>query len=137
MQTMKRFFPLILLIALGAGIFGYLQWNKPHTDVSQSPSDIAIAPSELLAQFNTDENAANSKYLDKIIEVEGIVKSINPVQNGGSVSLDASDDMASVTCEFENLSDISEIKLGDKVKVKGLCSGKLIDVVLNRCALSK
>jgi hypothetical protein len=134
---MKKFLPIVLVLALLGGGYGYMQWNKKHADVAAAKSDVAISPSDLLKEFNEDENLANSKYLDKVIEVEGTVKSINTVDVGGSVSLDTGDEMASVTCEFENASDVVGVKVGDKLRVKGLCSGKLIDVVLNRSAIVK
>lgn len=134
---MKKFLPVFIIMALLAGAIAYMQWNKSHTDVAATKSDVTLSPDKLLEEFNNDENAANTMYLDKIIEVAGTVKSVNQVDVGGSISLDTGDPMASVTCEFENSADVASVKEGDKIKVKGLCSGKLIDVVLNRCAVVK
>ena len=78
---------------------------------------------------------ADSLYLDKIVQIEGIILKINEVENGGSISLDTGNPMSSIICEFENKSDVSNVKVGDQVKVKGFCTGKLMDIVLSRCSL--
>ena len=70
-----------------------------------------------------------------LVILEEIVLSINKVTEGGSISLDTGDAMASIICEFENQVDIANVKVGDKVKVKGFCTGMLMDVVLSRCSL--
>jgi hypothetical protein len=47
--------------------------------------------------------------------------------------------MAAVTCSFysEEAGNIKKINPGDEVTVKGKCTGKLMDVVLNKCSLVK
>ena len=65
---MKKFLPYILLLAILGGGYGYLQYNKGHKETSGVEADISISPQDLLQAFETDESAANLKYLDKIIE---------------------------------------------------------------------
>lgn len=132
---MKKYLPFILIIAIGSGIFGYMQYNKSHKETDGATADVVISPKELLDAYDGDESAANQLYLDKIIEVEGTVRSINEVEVGSSISLDTGDEMSSIICEFEMLDAISSVKVGDKVTVKGFCTGKLMDIVLVRCSL--
>ena len=51
--------------------------------------------------------------------------------------LETGDDMASVICEFENGSEISDIKISSIVTIKGICTGILSDIVLTRCSIKK
>ncbi|MBK8670348.1 MAG: hypothetical protein IPN89_13215 [Saprospiraceae bacterium] len=131
---MKKFLPIVLLVAIISGIIGYQQYNKSHAETKDAKSDIVISPAELLKNYETDEAAADKAYLDKILEVSGVIKTINEVPTGSSLSLDTGSE-ASITCEFESHDAISGMKVGDKVTIKGFCSGKLIDVVLVRCSL--
>ncbi len=132
---MKKYLLVIALLALLGGVIGYRMYNQPHVETAGTTADVVISPVDLLTAYQLDEGKANSMYLDKIIEVEGIVLSINKVTEGGSISLDTGDAMASIICEFENQVDIANVKVGDKVKVKGFCTGMLMDVVLSRCSL--
>lgn len=132
---MRKLLPVIILVIIISTIVGYNMYNKSHVDTKDSKADVTISPSKLLSEFETDEAAANTKYLDQIIEVKGIVKLINQVETGGSLSLDSGNEMASIICEFESKESIAGVKVGDEVVVKGVCSGMLSDIVLVRCSL--
>ncbi len=132
---MKKYLIIIPLLALIGAFVGYRMYNKPHTETAGSVADVVISPADLLAAYDMDEVKADSTYLDKIIELEGIVININQIEKGGSISLDTGNPMSSIICEFENQSDIANVKVGDNVKVKGFCTGKLMDIVLSRCSL--
>jgi hypothetical protein len=132
---MKKYFPYFLIIIVVVGVVGYNMYNKDHKETKDSTSDVVISPKELLAIYEQDEVAADAKYLDKIIEVKGIVKEIHNISNGGSISLDTGNEMASIICEFESAAAYANVKVGDEVNVKGFCTGKLMDIVLTRCSL--
>ncbi len=132
---MKKVILFICILAVAAGFFGYFKYNQPHTETAGSVADFVISPSDLLQAYEADENAANKKYLDKIIQVEGVVKAYNFVDGGGSLSLETGSEMSAIICEFESKDNISKIKIGERVKIKGICTGKLMDIVLVRCSL--
>jgi hypothetical protein len=132
---MSKFLPYILGFAILGGGYGYLQYNKGHKETVGAKADITISPQDLLNAFETDENAANQKYLDKIIEIEGIVKAFNQTETGSSLSLETGSEMSAIICEFETANAVKDIPIGQKVKIKGFCTGKLMDVVLVRCSL--
>lgn len=132
---MKKILPYIIAFILVSGAVGYFMYNKPHNETKGATSDVIISPADLLKAYETDEAAADLAFLDKILEVEGIVKSINVLDQGSSLSLDAGSEMSSITCEFEGADALAGVKPGDKVKIKGFCTGKLMDIVLVRCSL--
>lgn len=132
---MKKFIPIILLLVIAGGALGYYMYNKPHAETKDAAADVTISPAELLAIYDQDEAKANEMYLDKIIEVEGTVKEVNLLESGGSITLDTGNDMSAIICEFESGDALGSVKAGDIVKVKGFCSGKLMDIVLVRCSM--
>lgn len=132
---MKKYLLIIALLALIGSVVAYRMYNKPHVETADSTADVVITPAELLAAYDQDEMKADSLYLDKIVQIEGIILKINEVENGGSISLDTGNPMSSIICEFENKEDVANVKVGDQVKVKGFCTGKLMDIVLSRCSL--
>ncbi len=125
---------VIAILALVGAFVGYQMWNKPHLETANADADAILTPSDLLAEFTKDEAAANTKYLDKILQVKGKVLSINTVETGSSLSLDTGDMMASISCGFEAKDAIVAVKVGDEITVKGFCAGMLTDVSLERCS---
>jgi len=135
---MKKIIVLIAILIGGAGAFGYYYYNKHRSGVSGlTPVSIADAK-DLYAEYSADENTANAKYLGKVVEVFGIVQSIETDDRGTmSVTLNSGNELGSVNCQFEKQDEMPDIKNGSPVMVKGFCSGLLLDVVLVDCELVK
>ncbi len=137
---MKKKIGLGILIALLAGSFyGYTQWTKPHREVAAAAEDLNIAATDLFKAFSTNEATANPKYLDKLIKVCGTVADNSVTDNGvTTVQLATGDEMGIVMCELDKLTkqEKTSFAKGQTVCFKGLCSGYLTDVVLNRCVLT-
>ncbi len=134
---MKKKYLYIILSLIVATFIIYKIYNKEHVNTTTVASDVIIEPKELLNAFQLDEESANKKYLDKIIEIKGMVKAVNNLDKGGNIVLETGDDMSSVICEFENGSKISDIKVSSIVTIKGICTGILSDIVLTRCSIKK
>ncbi len=138
---MKKIIGLVVLVAVLAGVFyGYKQWTKPHLDVAAASEDMSLSAKDLFAAFSTNEAEANPKYLDKVIKICGTVAE-NSATNEGSttVQLETGDAMGVIVCELDQLSkqEKTNFEKGETVCFKGLCSGYITDVVLNRCVLTK
>lgn len=134
----KILFSLAIIMVLGA-IIAYLMYNKPHKDVAGTQSDFQISAAELFKAFNEDEQAANAKYLEKIIEVQGVVvgdlNTDNPAEP--SLFLETGDDFGVISCGFpqSETESLLNIKSGTNIQIKGLCKGKTMDVVLTNCTI--
>lgn len=132
----------IILIAVGtivvisAGIGIYL-WNKPHKNMQRAEADMSITAPELMAAFNEDETAANATYLDKVVAVTGTVTEATTNDGVTLVSLETNDDFGAISCELDRFSEHNRTTFtpGEQITLKGLCSGKTIDVVLVQCVL--
>ncbi len=125
----KKVLIFILLIITGAGIFGYLQWNKPHSDMNKANVDMSIAANILMKEYD------DAKFLNKTIQVTGTIKEVQVENTTTSIKLEAEDPMGDISCELDKYSDQKgkQYKVGDKVTFKGICTGKLMDVVIDRC----
>lgn len=135
---MKRWFGiLILLFAIGGVAVYFYTFKKPARTAASEEALYSVSVNDLVSEFEKDENAANAKYLNKVIKVHGTVVSVSDSENEISVTLKEVDSSAGVTCSFEKASlDKSKVTPGQKVFIKGICSGFLMDVVLNKCALT-
>jgi len=129
----------IVVIAIAVGVALYM-YNKPHKDIAGSEADVKIEAVMLFDNYTQDEVTANAKYLDKVISVSGTVGSINRENaEEPSLNLNTNDMMGVVTCQFlpEHAYELDNIQEGDKITVKGQCTGMLMDVVLIRCSVEK
>lgn len=133
---MKKIFQIGLLLAIvGSGV-GFMIYHKPHQNMLSTKADFQMTASELYSYFETDESAANKRYLDKVIEINGTVQTISKAKDGTrSITLDAGGVLGGVICKLDNLSQHkrSEFETGEMIYLKGICTGLLMDVVLIRC----
>ena len=133
---MKKYLKYILILVLAGVAIGLYMYNKPHQNISKAKADLEMTAPELFSDFENDETAANTRYLDKIVAIEGVVKAVTKDENGmTSVTLEAGSDMFGVICQLDDFSKHkrSDFQEGEKVKFKGICTGVLMDVVLVRC----
>jgi len=140
MKRLKKILTPLLLLVLAAAGYGWYAFNKKPADVRQQSADMEIKAKDLLQLFQQNEAAANARYVDKVIVVSGVVLSMQTDAEGKTtLSLDTGDPMATVTCSFynEETAALKQINKGNPVRVKGICTGMLSDVILNKCSLVK
>lgn len=133
---MKKILLYLLPIVLIGLTAAYYMYNKPHQNMQRSAADLQMTAAELYRQFDTDESAANTQYLDKVIAVTGRVKEVITDEEGIiSVHLENDGEMFGVVCQLDQLSEHqrTDFPIGETVTLKGICTGKLMDVVLVRC----
>ncbi|HNT22072.1 MAG TPA: hypothetical protein PKL70_16665 [Saprospiraceae bacterium] len=128
---------LILILALSGVYIGYRMWNKPHLDIASAGPAASLTASELLAEYQSDESAANAKYLNKVISINGVIEAVSKEADQVSIRLATEDVMATVICNLDPFSSHAETEFvtGRNINLKGVCSGILTDVVLDRCVV--
>jgi RecG-like helicase len=117
----------------------YMYHKKP-ADIRKESARFELSAASLVADFNQDETVANQKYTDKVIAVKGKVTEVKIDPAGqATVFLDSGDPMAAVTCSFYKEESMAAVALqqGAEIIIKGKCTGKLMDVVLNKCSINK
>lgn len=138
---MKRTLLFLVPLIVVAVLVAYFMYNKPHQNIQKASVDETISASALLDAYEKDETAANEQFLDKVIAVEGIVRDKSTNDDGQvQINLETGDPLASVTCTMDHLSEhegLEAIQKGDKVTLKGICTGMLMDVIIDRCVLIK
>jgi hypothetical protein len=139
---MSRKAVVVLLLVILAIVAAFIIWKwvfkKSEVSVSSKKADIEIEASVLTHEFEENEEAANAKYLGKVIAVSGIVNSISEDEENLSVYLKNAEDISGIMCTLKKITvaDI-QIKPGDQIKIKGMCDGYLMDVKLNKCSLER
>ena len=123
-------FLIIIFTLLGSAYAWFFIWNKPQQNIKAAKAT-RVQAAILFSEYSTNENTANSKYIDKVVEVTGEVNSISKNTEGKTVVLLKTDNlMFGVNCTLEEDAPITE---GETISIKGICTGYLTDVVLIRC----
>lgn len=127
---------VVLFIAVSAILVGLYLFNMKHTNMAKAKPDFVVTASSLQKEFEDNEIIASSKYIKKILEVTGTIVSITPADsNNINISLKTGNDISSVICTFQAIANLSTLKNGDEISIRGECSGFLMDVLLNNCAV--
>jgi len=128
----------ILLTAIAiifAAVIGvaYYEYNKPVQDVAELTAQRVTAV-DLFKDYSANEQNANNAYLNKALQVSGKVLEIKQNQNApAQIILDAGDPMFGIACTMDKSQ--KNIKPGDIVTIKGICTGYLNDVIIIKSLL--
>ena len=132
-MKLKSIIFVILLLAIFSIAIGLRLYFKPHSDISKMDAAYKTEALALISQFNADENAATSKYVQKPIEITGNLVTKSKLPNGADL-LVLEDKMQGVSCELDrawseaNRSVIESLQTGKSLTVKGICEGYLMEV---------
>jgi len=126
----------VLLLGIIGICVGVYLWNKPHKKVEDAIG-ITITAIALSKEYNTDEKKADTKYLNKAIEVSGTISEVDKNQDGGlMVILQTDDPMAGVQCAMRDKNIV--LSNGQNIIIKGFCSGNgITGVSLTDCVIKK
>jgi len=128
----------VSFIALAGILAALYMYNLKHTDMAKAKPDYVITATQLQKEFEDNETTASAKYTNKIIEVTGKIVSIKPADNNvTNITLATGSDFSSVICTFPAIADPSKLLQGSEITLRGECSGYLMDVLLNNCAVIK
>lgn len=120
---MKRKIILIVLVIIAVvAIIGYRMFTKSTPDIVQDKPDVTVTAKELITAFEVDTAAAGKRFIDKVVEVTGMVKTVD---TSGAVVLgeDGSPSEVVIGLDRRHVADAHQIKEGSTVVMQGICSG--------------
>jgi tRNA_anti-like len=134
----RNVFFFLLLVAFGVGAYLYKEYNRKPASLDSLPAVVNINADTLINQFTSNEAEANKNYLGKVISVKGFINKVENQQDT-LLTIVLGDTLlpSGVSC----LMDTGYIKLkkvftpGAQITIKGICTGYLMDVELNRCVV--
>lgn len=132
---MKKWLRILLIIGFAGivtgGFIAYRIFTKPHRDVTKEQG-VSITAQALYEAFHTNESAANAKYLDKAIQIQGEVANVSTNQDGKTViDFKTNDPLVVINCTFKQ--SPGNLHPGETITFKGICTGYIPDanVVIN------
>lgn len=145
-KKLKSIILAVIIIALSfAGGIWYV-FTQRFTDTTKEKADYTINAFDLINEFKKNDSLANKKYAEKIITVTGLVTEVEAADTTVNIKMadTTSGSYAIFAFQQQNLTEAKAIKEGDKVSIKGSCSGGAYSQILEtefitfkRCALSK
>ncbi len=128
---------VVLIIVLAVAFIGVTLFNKPHINVSEQAPNLSVEAIKVLSDFQNDETKANSKYLEQIIQVTGVISELSLTKEKGVITLSGTDSFGSVMCHLnaEENKKMEALKTGQTIAIKGICTGYLMDVILVKCVI--
>ena len=109
---MKRKLTVLLVMTILA-FAGYKYLYQDHRDIQKEQSEFVVSSSSIANEFSQNTIKAEKKYLDKTIEINGIVTEVNETD----LTINSS-----VFCQFNSVIN-SSINIKDTITIKGRCIG--------------
>lgn len=134
----------VLLLAAGATV--WYVFTEKFTDTAEVKAAFTVNAADFIKEFRQDMKAANARYSEKIIVVNGIVSEVEAVDTTANIKMVDTASGAYVIFAFQkqHLSEAKAMKAGDQVSIKGSCSNGAFSNILEteyitfkRCAVNK
>ena len=112
--------------------------NELHKETTDVKADFTLSSDQLIKEFMSNDSAANKKYLDKVILVNGPASAIEIGTDSTSTIrfADSTGSYAIFSLEKEELPAVKQLKTGDQVSLKGVCSGSIYSDILATTSIS-
>ncbi len=136
----KNGISLLLIIIAGLSIYGLYRYSRSRSRIVV-PTDISLTASALADSFNVAESRADSLFLYKTIAVTGVVETV--YQNGtGHLVVGLPGRMSAkvmLDCYLDSLHTPAhpDLKPGDNIVIKGRCTGRSNNIILDECIIEK
>lgn len=128
----KRILILVVIgIIAAAGIIWYI-FTMKYDDTKDVAADFTVSAIPFINEFRTGEAAANKKYVEKIIVVNGSVSALEAADSIMNVKMidPASGSYAIFAFQPQDIAATKALKEGDQVSIKGSCSGGTFSSIL-------
>jgi hypothetical protein len=119
------------LLLAAVGVYLYYATMK-HGDTAKQKPEFTVEAVPFIREFEKDSKAANEKYAEKIITVNGIVSATEPADTTINIKMVDTTSGSYLIFAFQeqHLNEAKTIKPGDHVSIKGSCSGSIYSDIL-------
>lgn len=134
------------ILLLGAAITIWWILTDKFADTTTRKPHYTVAAQDFINEFQQNLQQANAKYTEKIVVVNGIVSEVEAADTTMNIKIadTTTGSYAIFAFQEQHLAEAKQLKEGDKVSIKGSCSGGAYSSILEahfitfkRCALNK
>jgi uncharacterized protein (UPF0333 family) len=121
----------ILLLAILAGIYFYFA-TETFSDTKNREAAFTVNANDFIKEFLQSDSAANAKYRDKIVTVNGRISEIEMADSTANIKFidTTTGSFAIFAFQQQHLAEAKSVKAGDSVSIKGSCSGGIYSDIL-------
>ena len=136
----------ILVVAVTLFAVAWYIFNDKYADTTERKAVYAVNAMDFIKEFEKNDSLANNKYTEQIITVNGTVSEVQQVDTTANIKFIDTTSGSYIIFAFQqqHLAEAKQLKEGDKVSIKGSCSGGTYSEILGteyisfkRCAINK
>jgi len=134
-SVLKIPFLIIALVVMGGINLMYLE---PEPSLLDHLPELKVNANKIYRDFRNNEASARELYLDKVIEVSGLLRSVEKTKAGKYVLiLDFESSMGRLRCELDEADypDLDKLKIGEAITLKGFGRDYLFEVVMDHSVI--
>ncbi len=127
----KKVFIGVLVLVAGSILYLLLVHKE---SLGQEAQHVDIG--EMITLFQENEQLAIATYTEKLVEVEGVVEKVSFLNNRHTILLKGDTFTQNfILCDMAADEDnpTQKVVKGDTLKLRGVCKGFLLDVILLNC----
>jgi TolA-binding protein len=149
-RKMKPWLKKLLIIGsilfLVGAVAAWLILTAKFSDTKQSKAAFTVNAMDFISEFQKSDSAANHKYREQIITVNGRVAELESADTTINVKMEdtLTGSYAIFAFQQQHLNEARQLKVGDSVSIKGSCSGGVYSEILGteyitfqRCTVNK
>lgn len=113
-------------------------WSETHTDTGKVKADYTVDAVELIREFASNDTAANNKYREKMLVINGMVSQAE-AQADSTVNIkftDTTNHFINISLDKSEYENTKSIQPGDIISVKGSCSGSSYSMILDSTSIN-
>lgn len=144
MNKWVKIIAVLVILGILGGLSGYLFiYNKPHVNYEKSKVDYSISADDIFAEYTNHRHEAENKYNGKVLQVSGMVSSIDITDSQIIIAFVLSDGLfGDEGIRFSMLpkynDKASALDPGTMVSIKGYCTGyNDTDIILEKCSITQ
>lgn len=126
----------IILIVLG-GIYWYVATDT-FSDTADRKPEFTVDAIAFINEFRQDAEAANKKYADKIVAVNGTISALEMADTTVNVKMQDPQSASYIIFAFQqqHADEAKTLKEGQNVSIKGSCSGSVYSEIMEAHSIS-
>lgn len=125
----------IITLLIAIVYYAIFIYPTSHHRNIQNENSVVVTTDQLVKEFTENEKNANLHYLNKALIIEGAILSIDTDQAGFlHIIMGNANAFSNISITFM---DHPVLKVGQKIKIKGLCTGFLSDVIITEAKVQQ
>lgn len=137
----------LVLVTIAATVIGFniaskqaekKIFDEAFTSTDNIKADYIFSADDMLKEFLANDTAANKKYTEKVLEVNGTAAAVETAADSTSTIRfeDSTGSYAIFSMEKSQLERVKTIKPGDVITIKAVCSGSIFSEILGTTSVS-